>query len=98
MWRGRILLLAAAGSIFFGLSTLNPRAALQAIEPLAARNILLLAAAGNEAMDMDRLQRMGWSYWPCLIQVRVTVPMCVCVCARAHCSTLARSVCLHYST
>lgn len=40
---------------------------------LAEKNILLVAAAGNEAIDMDELLNLGYSYSPCLIQVRCSV-------------------------
>jgi len=38
-----------------------------AMAPLADRGALVVAAAGNERIDMDLLRAMGYSYAPCLI-------------------------------
>eukprot|EP00798_Chlamydomonas_sp_ICE-L_P012853 gene12853-3566_t len=39
----------------------------QALKPLAEKNILVVAAAGNENIDLDRLKKWGWAYLPCLV-------------------------------
>eukprot|EP00798_Chlamydomonas_sp_ICE-L_P011580 gene11580-34280_t len=39
----------------------------QALRPLAEKNILVVAAAGNENIDLDRLKKFGWAYLPCLV-------------------------------
>ncbi len=41
-----------------------------AVDPLAAKGVLLVTSAGNEAIDLDRLDQLGYSYSPCLIKVR----------------------------
>lgn len=49
----------------------------QAIQPLADAGVLVVAAAGNENMDMDALLANGYAYSPCLIQVRwLSVLLC----------------------
>ncbi|GAX83406.1 hypothetical protein CEUSTIGMA_g10831.t1 [Chlamydomonas eustigma] len=46
-----------------------------AMQPLAAKGILAVVAAGNDDMDLDALQTWGWSYCPCL----VNMPNVLCV-------------------
>ena len=50
-----------------------------AMEPLAARNVLVIASAGNEGIDMDALSENGWYYEPCLSSSQF--PNVVCVAA-----------------
>eukprot|EP00798_Chlamydomonas_sp_ICE-L_P011848 gene11848-14953_t len=47
----------------------------KAMQPLADKNILLVAAAGNENIDMDLMLEKGYDYSPCLIQL----PNVMCV-------------------
>eukprot|EP00955_Chlamydomonas_euryale_P105934 365669-Chlamydomonas_euryale.AAC.5 len=37
----------------------------RALAPLADAGVLAVAAAGNNALDIDNLVRLGWSYLPC---------------------------------
>ena len=50
---------------------------MQALQPLSDRNILVVAAAGNENLNMDDLVRLGYNYPPCL----VPLPNILCVAA-----------------
>lgn len=40
-----------------------------ALQPLADRGILLVAAAGNDDINLDLLQKFGYAYNPCLAPV-----------------------------
>lgn len=58
---------------------------LTAIRPLNDAGILVVAAAGNEAIDMDNLASLGYAYNPCL----VPLPNVLCVAASNADDTLA---------
>ncbi|KAL6763075.1 hypothetical protein V8C86DRAFT_466745 [Haematococcus lacustris] len=57
--------------------TQQQRPFLAAITPLAAKGVLVVAAAGNEASNLDNLVRWGYPYNPCT----VPLPNIVCVAA-----------------
>ena len=46
-----------------------------AMQPLADKGVLVVAAAGNEAIDLDLMSKFGYSYSPCL----VPLPNVLCV-------------------
>ncbi|KAG1672720.1 hypothetical protein FOA52_005198 [Chlamydomonas sp. UWO 241] len=47
----------------------------KAVQPLANKGVLLVAAAGNENIDLDNLVAKGWTYSPCL----TLLPNVLCV-------------------
>ncbi|GIL48808.1 hypothetical protein Vafri_5235 [Volvox africanus] len=49
----------------------------RAVMPLAQKGVLLVAAAGNENSNLDRLRDVGMSYLPCTLEL----PNVVCVAA-----------------
>ncbi|GIM09669.1 hypothetical protein Vretimale_13522 [Volvox reticuliferus] len=49
----------------------------RAVMPLAQKGVLLVAAAGNENSDLDRLRDVGMSYLPCTLEL----PNVLCVAA-----------------
>ncbi|GFH09954.1 peptidase_S8 domain-containing protein [Haematococcus lacustris] len=51
--------------------TQQQRPFLAAITPLAAKGVLVVAAAGNEASNLDNLVRWGYPYNPCTVPVHV---------------------------
>ncbi|GIL48805.1 hypothetical protein Vafri_5235 [Volvox africanus] len=49
----------------------------RAVQPLADKGVLLVAAAGNDNSNLDRLRDVGMSYLPCTLEL----PNVVCVAA-----------------
>ncbi len=64
----------------------------QAMQPLAAAGLWVIAAAGNEGMNLDLLVKAGYFYGPC-VSGNATNVVCVaasqqCVAARSTCTPL----------
>lgn len=53
----------------------NTRAYQAAMQPLADKGVLIVAAAGNEDIDLDNLEAKGFDYAPCLVDL----PTLICV-------------------